>query len=116
RTPDGFPALNRVALDGSAPSRLTTRYLGVTSAIGRDALYFDQQEIRRNVGIYSDLYALSRAGRRVTRITKDGRLMDPDLSPDGTMLACVQSKPGQRDLVLLGATSAYEAGNTITTL
>src|SRR5206468_1517279 len=82
RTPDGFPSLNRVPLDGSAPTQIARRYLGSTTAPGRRALYFDQQEIRRNVGVYSDLYTLSRTTGRVTRLTKDARLMDPDLSPD----------------------------------
>jgi Tol biopolymer transport system component len=116
RTPSGFPTLNRVGSDGSKPTRVTTRYLGTTTAIGRDGLYFDQQDFRRNVGVYSDLYLLSRTSGHVTRITEAGRLMDPDLSPDGTTLACVQSRPGQRDLVLLKATSTHDAASTITTL
>src|SRR6266851_4835739 len=99
--PDGFPALYRVALDGSTPRRVTTRYLGSTTAIGRDAVYFDQMEVRRNVGVYSDLYALSRADSRVRQLTSDARLLHPDLSPDGETLACVQNRPGQRDLVLV---------------
>src|SRR5439155_3537076 len=101
RNADSFPALNRVSVDGSTPARITTRYFGVTTAIGRDALYFDQLEIRRNVGIYSDLYAWSRAGGRVTRLTSEARLLDPDVSPDGATIVCVQEKPGQRDLVLV---------------
>ena len=100
-TPDGFPSLNRVALDGSPPRQITRRYLGSTTAFGSDHLYFDQQEVRRNTGIYSDLYAWSRTTGRVRRLTSELRLMDPDLSPDGRTLACVQNRPGQRDLVLV---------------
>jgi hypothetical protein len=99
--PDGFPALYRVALDGSTPHRVTTRYLGSTTAIGRDAMYFDQVEVRRNVGVYSDLYALSRADSRVRQLTSEARLLHPDLSPDGETLVCVQQRPGRRDLVLV---------------
>ena len=101
RTPHGFPALNRVRTDGSASQRIATRYFGDTATVAADAIYFDQQEIRRNVGLYSDLYAWSRSNRRVTRLTSGARLLDPDLSPDGTTIACVQQKPGQRDLVLV---------------
>ena len=99
--PRGFPSLLRVALDGSAPRRIATRYLGSTSAIGRDVIYFDQIERRRNVGFYSDLYALSRAGGRVRALTSNARLRDPDLAPDGHALAATQEKPGQRDLVVV---------------
>src|SRR5262245_10768335 len=101
RSPEGFPSLNRIALDGSPPRELTRRYLGSTTAIGDGDLYFDQQEIRRNTGIYSDIYAWSRESGRVRRLTSEARLLDPDLSPDGKTLACVQVRPGRRDLVLL---------------
>ena len=101
RTPDGFPSLNRIALDGSPPKQITRRYLGSTTAIGVDDLFFDQQEVRRNTGLYSDLYAWSRATGRVRQLTAEARLLDPDLSPDGRTIACVQDRPGRRDLVLV---------------
>ena len=101
RNPDGFPGLYRIAVVGSAPQRLTTRYLGSTIAVGRDVVYFDQLERRRNAGIYSDLYEWSRATGRVRQMTRGARLLDPDLSPDGQTLVCVQARPGQRDLVLI---------------
>src|SRR5262245_40290913 len=110
-TPDGFPSLNRVALDGSAPRQLTRRYLGSTTAIGADELYFDQQEIRRNTGIYSDLYAWSRAGGRLRPLTSEARLLDPDLSPDGRTLACVREGLGRRDLVLVDVGPGRPAAN-----
>ena len=100
-SPQGFPALYRVGLDGDEPRRLATRYLGSTTAPGRDRIYFDQVEQRRNSGLYSDLYALSRADGRVRQVTSEARLLDPDLSPDGGTLVCVQNRPGQRDLVLV---------------
>jgi len=101
RTPDGFPSLNRVPLDGSPPREITRRYLGSTTAIGRTDLLFDQQELRRNTGLYSDLYAWSRASGRVRQITFEQRLQDPDLSERGDRVACVQNRPGRRDLVIV---------------
>src|SRR4029077_15025947 len=98
---DGFPAIYRVAADGGEPHRLTTRYLGSTTALAPDRIYFDQLELRRNTGLYSDLYVLTRADGRVRRLTTEARLLDPDLSPDGRTLVCVQNRPGQRDLVLV---------------
>jgi len=99
--PHRFPGLYRVALDGSAPQRLTNRYLGSTTGIGREALYFDQLQRRRNIAIYSDLYAYVRATGRVRALTQSARLLDPDLSPDGTTIACVQDQPDRRPLVVL---------------
>ena len=99
--PNGFPALYRVGLDGGEPRRLTTRYLGSTTGVGREHIYFDQLELNRNAGLYGDLYAYSRADGGVRRLTSDTRLLDPDLSPDGKTLVCVRNSPGQRDLVLV---------------
>jgi len=104
RNPDRFPGLYRVAVDGAAPRLVTDRYLGNTTGIGRDAIYFDQVERHRNVALYSDLYMLSRASGGVRRLTSEARLLDPDLSPDETMIVCTQDRPGQRDLVLVRLT------------
>ena len=101
---DGFPAMYRVPLDGGPPQHVMRRYLGSTTALGRDAVYFDQLEIRRNVGVYGDLYELSRADGRTRQLTREARVHDPDLSPDGTMLVCVQDRHGQRDLVTVRLT------------
>ncbi len=101
RTPHGFPALERVRADGSSPQQIVRRYFGETLAPSDDGIYFDQQEFRRNAGLYSDLYVWSRANGNVTRLTRDARLLDPDLSPDGTTFTCVQQRPGQRDLALV---------------
>lgn len=111
RTLDDFPAMYEVATDGSAPRRLAERYLGSTSGVSAGTIYFDQQELRRSAGLYSDLYALDRATGRVTALTRDGRLLDPDVSPDGSTLAATQSAPGRRDLVLvhLGAAASTTA-------
>ncbi len=106
-TPHEFPALYRVALNGSAPARLASRYLGATTAIDRDTIYFDQLEQHRNAGLYGDLYALDRASGHVERLTSEARLLDPDLSPDHTTLVCVQATRGQRNLVLVPVISGF---------
>ncbi len=101
RSPDGFPSLNRLVLDGSAPTRLVRRYLGSTTAVGRSTIVFDQQDLRRNKGLYSDLYALDRGSGRVRRVTFEARLLDPDLTPDEQTIVAVRNAPGRRDLVLV---------------
>jgi hypothetical protein len=108
RSPNAFPTLNRVALDGSRPREMTRRYRGSTTAVGVFDLVFDQQEVRRNTGVYSDLYAYSRATAGTRRFTFDQRLLDPDLSPSGNTIACVQSRPGRRDLVLVDVGRSFQ--------
>ena len=75
--------------------------IGSTTGVGRETIYFDQDEVQRNTGLYADLYALDRASGRVRRITSRARVIDPDLSPDETTIAAVQNTAGQRDLVLV---------------
>src|SRR5262249_7872052 len=101
RTADGFPSLNRVAAGGGRVTTIAERFLGSTTAVGRDRLYFDQLEMARNVALVGDLYSLSRKTGQVTRLTSGNRIHDPDLSPDGTSLIAVQEHDGQRDLVRL---------------
>ena len=100
-TPHSLPDAESHSTRWHRATRLTTRILGSTTAIGRDAIYFDQEDLRRNTGVYSDLYEWSRATGRVTRLTSEARVLDPDLSPDGTTLVAVRNHRGQRDLVLL---------------
>jgi Tol biopolymer transport system component len=98
---DGFPGLYRVSADGTSRVRLANRYLGSTTAASRDALYFDQLQRRRNVGLYSDLYEMNRQTGRVRALTSGARLAEPDLSPDGSTIACVQVRADRRDLVIV---------------
>ena len=109
RTPHEFPSLKAVSTDGSSPYRLATRYLGSTSAVGRDFIVFDQLELRRNAGLYSDLYLFDRQSHQVRRLTSEGRLLDPDLSPDGLTLASVRETAGRRELVLVRLNQSSEA-------
>jgi hypothetical protein len=104
RNADEFPGLFEAPLDAAAPPRrLTDRYLGTSTGVSRDRLYFDQQDLRRNAGLYSDLYVLDRATSGVRRLTHDARLIDPDLSPDGRRLVAVENRAGHRALVTLVA-------------
>jgi hypothetical protein len=89
RIPYNPGASGWVALDGLRPRRVTTRYLDRPRDRPGD-LYFDQMEVRRNVGVQRP-YAQSRGDGRVDG-DEDAR-PDPDLSPDGGTLACTGS-PG----------------------
>lgn len=110
---DGFPGLYRVAAGGGMPRRLTNRYLGSTTGVGPEALYFDQMERHRNIALYGDLYAFVRASERVQPLTSGARLLDPDVSPDGATIACAQDHVDRRDLVLVAlAASAKTAAIT----
>ena len=104
RNADELPSLYRLPFDAARPAepeRVAVRYLGSTVGAGRDRIYFDQRERRRNAGLYSDLYSFDRASREVRRLTREARLIDPDLSPDGRTIAAARIRPGQRELVLV---------------
>ncbi|MEQ1909218.1 MAG: hypothetical protein ABMA15_10370 [Vicinamibacterales bacterium] len=101
QSPDGFPSLRIVEQNGTGDRRLTTRYLGSTLGASAEVLVFDQQELRRNVGLYSDLYALDRRTGDVRRLTTESRLQDPDLSPDGQSVVATRARGDRRELVLV---------------
>jgi hypothetical protein len=111
---DHFPALYRLRAGGT-PERVITRFLGATTGPGRDTIYFDELDVARNAGLYSDLHALDRATRGVRRVTTGARLVDPDLSPDARTIVAAQNWPGRRDLVLVHL-DAGRAPATIATL
>jgi hypothetical protein len=102
--PDRFPALCRLRAGQSDPERVAERYGGTGLTLGANVAIFDQLEFARGAGLASDLYALDRATGRVRRLTKDARLVDPTVSPDGTRLAVVRTRPGARELLVLDAT------------
>jgi hypothetical protein len=83
--------------------RVTTRFGGSTLAIDRNGrIYFEQVEAARNSGRYGDLYVFDPAGGRTRRLTRERRLLDPDVSADGGLVVAVeQTRPGSRALVVL---------------
>jgi hypothetical protein len=99
RDANGFPSLNAVGIDGGPVRQLALRYLGSTVGIGTDTIVFDQQQVHRTVGIYSDLYALDRRTGVVRALTIDQRLQDPDLSPNGRTIVSVRQVAGRGELV-----------------
>ncbi|MFN7914322.1 MAG: BamA/TamA family outer membrane protein [Vicinamibacterales bacterium] len=98
RTPHELPSLRRIPGRG-ASERLASGYLGSTSGVSGTAAVFDRQEIRRNVGLYSELAVYDGVARRVLPIAGTARLQDPDVSPDGRVIAAVREDGGSRALV-----------------
>ena len=107
-----FPSLARVALMGTAPRRLATRYGGTQVAPGRDVIYFDQLEVHANVALASDVYRFDRSTGAVRRLTRGARLADVDLSPDGRRVAAVRAGRGARALVVLDR-AGLDAGRIV---
>jgi hypothetical protein len=102
-TPHDFPSISVVRLNGAGARRIVSRYLGRTISPTPTHIVFDQYEVRRFAGLYSDLYALDRASGHVTQLTREARLLDPDVSPDGTAIVAVRQNRGERSLVVLSA-------------
>ena len=85
---------------------LSSRYLGERLSVGDEVIVFDQMELVRDVALQADLYVARRDGRPtgdagVTRLTRHGRVGDPDLAPDGRTIACVVTEAGRRSLALI---------------
>ena len=98
-----FPGLYRLSPGSSKPIRVTSRYGGSGLTLGQDVVVFDQLEITRGAGLTSDLYAFDRRTSHTRRLTRGARLVDPDLSADGTRLAVVRTGPAFRELLVLDA-------------
>lgn len=104
RTPHDFPALMTRAIAGegegraAAGRRLAVRYGGEQLSVSGGIVYFDQADYRVNVAWRSDLFAAEWATGRVQRLTRDARLLSPDVSADGRLLACIQAGNGARRL------------------
>jgi hypothetical protein len=96
-----FPAIVEVTAAGA--SRMAERYGGTGLTFLGTAAIFDQLEFARGVALFSDLYAHDRATGETRRLTRESRLADPDLSPDGRRLAVVQHVTGGRALLVLDA-------------
>ncbi len=103
-----FPGLYRLPPGATEPVRVTSRYGGSGLSLGRDVVIFDQLEVTRGAGLTSDLYAFDRRTGRTRRLTRGARLVDPDLSPDGTRLAVVRTGPAFRELLLLDAAALLQ--------
>lgn len=115
-TPDAFPSLNRIWADGTHDRQLTRRYLGSTASAHGTVVVFDQDEIHRNAGLYSDLYALDLQTGDVRTLTSGTRLQQPDVSPDGSRIAAVRDADGDRDLVVLPFSDARITGRDAVTI
>jgi Tol biopolymer transport system component len=116
RNASGFPSLNAVGVDGGATRRLALRYLGSTVGVSNQTIVFDQQQVHRNVGIYSDLYTLNRTTGAVRALTENQRLQDPDVSPDGHTVVCVRQVAGRGELVRADVVSGFSGTSNETVL
>jgi hypothetical protein len=107
--PHDFPTLRLVDLGavnveggGMPPSRkVADRFGGRGLSVSGGLVFFDEIEIRATVALRSDIHVLELATGRTWRLTSDARLLEPDVSPDGRLLACVHVEAdGTRSLAL----------------
>ncbi len=99
--PDGFPALVSIDVASGADRQVLDRFGGTQLSSRGGMLVFDQLELRDNVAWRSDLYAADAQTGRSYRLTRDQRLLEPDVSPDGRQLACVRvAEDGRRELAV----------------
>jgi hypothetical protein len=108
---DDYPSLMVVPADGSGrPRPVVDRFGGASVSSDGRTLIFDKLELDRSVALKSDLYRLDPAGRRVVRMTHGARLVAPDVSPDGSLLACIRLVDGMRTLAVFSLAALERAG------
>lgn len=94
--PHQFPALMEVAREKSAPRQVARKYLGNRIAIaGGDLLLVDEIELVRSVALQSDLYLIDRRTGERSRVTREARALDPDVSSNGVVACVVQRSEGR---------------------
>jgi hypothetical protein len=101
QSPDEFPAVYQVGLEGQSPVRVGDRYYGDGLSASRRWAYYDQLEVNGAVSLLSDLYARHLASGRTWRLTTGRRLSSPDVSPDASRIAAVVVEAGRRAIVIL---------------
>jgi dipeptidyl aminopeptidase/acylaminoacyl peptidase len=99
--PHAFPAMLAREPDGSHTVEVTSRYLGNGLGFAGSVAVFDQSEVVNQVGLQSDLYAVSTQGGRSWRVTRHARAADPDVAPDGMTIVCTVQRPDRRDLSIV---------------
>jgi len=64
-------------------------------------LYFTQAELRNVYNLYQDIYSYDLANRSVSRVTKNLRAKDADVSPDGKQIAFIKVETGRQDISVM---------------
>jgi hypothetical protein len=89
-SPHHFPALMELGSNAGPPRYVSTRYLGNAIGIADRMLVVDEVEMVRSVGMQSDLYLIDPQTGHRSRLTREARAMDPDVSGDGVVVCVVQ--------------------------
>jgi hypothetical protein len=66
-----------------------------------EQLYFTQAELSNGYNVYQDIYSYNLKDESISRITKDIRAKDVDVSPDGNHLVFVRVEAGRQNIALL---------------
>jgi hypothetical protein len=106
RTPNDHGRILLMPPTGDGPAReLAWRNGGRDLAFtpGGARIVFSQPEVTRNFRLFDDLYTLDPATGRTRRLTRGARLREPDVAPDGRVVAVANTvrEDGGTALVLL---------------
>jgi len=106
-TPHAFPALmelprtNDRAGSPAKPRQVATRYLGGAIGLSDSKLIIDELELVQSVALQSDLWMLDPGTGDRVRLTREARAADPDVSPDGSTIACTIQMADRRALATM---------------
>ena len=100
-SPHEFPALLEIPRQGDASRHVARRYLGTGIGYTRSHLVVDELDVVQGAGLQSDLYLVDPQSGRRQRLTRNARAMDPDVSPDGEIVACTIQMSDRRPLATM---------------
>lgn len=66
-------------------------------------IYFTQAEIYNGFNLYQDIYCYDIRNKKQKQLTRGLRAKDPDLSPDGKILAFIRTDRGSQNLALINS-------------
>ena len=97
-SPHHFPALMEIRAAGGTPRHLATKFLGNRIAIADNMLLADELELFRSVALKSDLFLIDPSTGDRTRLTREMRALDPDVSAATGTVVCVTQMSDRRAL------------------
>jgi len=97
----GIAVLDAETLEEREFIRRLPSDMSLTWGPDSNTLCYSQADLRGGYNLYQDIYCYNVEDEDTQRITKDRRLKDPAISPDGATMAAVEVSAQSQSLVLL---------------
>ncbi|MBE9502824.1 MAG: PD40 domain-containing protein, partial [Proteobacteria bacterium] len=102
--PHGHKAIMLINSDGTGEREVIRRLpsdQGIAWSPDGSRIYFSQAEFNKGFNVYQDLYYYDLKRAKLKRLTQGLRLGNPDISPDGKIVAAIASHRGSQNVAIL---------------